>query len=486
MPKTTSEIRPRRLLEQSMVAQEIADCEQEMLALEKAMIDLKYKRMSLDTKMNTVSDPMAMLPLDVTTEIFAIVNDSQDRTDFSSLPALFLLGRICKTWRNIVWNRPFLWKDIAIRLSYNKYAKQERLLEEWLNRSGACQLYYNIASHRHWEPPESFATLILKTASRWKSFKCISPLTSLFDEIASHTFPALSTIELDFGNWNNDFNINAPRLRKIQILSHWPVLEIYDNWQQLTKVSLKLPIDHVLNLIQHLDQVQALFLESTGLTEVTSLQPIVPKELLHLSHLKITGRNKWASRILTAVTVPALSNLELHFTKMPATNTLWMDGVENLLRRSSFSLATLNLQNINLKEELGLDFLKSFVTLSSLSLRHQSHGLSDLTINRLNPNANGRSTECLLPALTHLDYSGRINFKAKTLTTMLEQRLAVSQTNPLIKALRVVDITYLNASWAQTGDLANPNRVQAFYRDISDLASHGTVLKVMWDENSRL
>lgn len=94
----------------SIVAQEITECENKMLALEKALIDLKYKRMALNTKMNSVSDPTARLPLDITIEIFAIAIDSQDTDDTYSLPVPFLLGRICKMWRNNVWNRPSLWK----------------------------------------------------------------------------------------------------------------------------------------------------------------------------------------------------------------------------------------------------------------------------------------------------------------------------------------------------------------------------------------
>jgi hypothetical protein len=60
----------RRNTDREIIKREIVDYEEQMLALESPMVDLKHRRFALNEKLNRTSPIISMLPLDVISEIF--------------------------------------------------------------------------------------------------------------------------------------------------------------------------------------------------------------------------------------------------------------------------------------------------------------------------------------------------------------------------------------------------------------------------------
>jgi len=137
----------RRNTDREITKREIVDYGEQMLALNGLMVDLKHRRFALNEKLNRTSSIISMLPLDVISEIFFLVYEVQDKRNFGILRAPFILGRICKAWRQIVWSTPRIWSTIMIRFASKKYAAQEQLLKEWFYRVGNCQLCTPILRH---------------------------------------------------------------------------------------------------------------------------------------------------------------------------------------------------------------------------------------------------------------------------------------------------------------------------------------------------
>ncbi|KAH9474587.1 hypothetical protein JR316_0013049 [Psilocybe cubensis] len=380
-PQTpTSDFSSRRRLNQTLVVNEAVECENDITSLQNVLIDLKYKRMALNTKLNSVHDLMAELPLEVTTEIFQLVVDSQEESNLRSLPTQFLLGRVCKAWRDTVWKHPSLWKDIRIQIIAEKYPKQEELLGEWLNHSGTRPITVSIASKDRWQPPQSFATLLLGTSQRWTAFTCCSPLSSISEGLAADpppSFPLLSSIKVFTNglpqNESMKYNFNAtPKLRNI-FLSH---------------PYLCLPASYALSFINSLQNIRKLVIWLTkGSANQIASQHTGLKILPSLNSLCLTGENTAASVILDRIITPALMDLRLWIYSTGSANLdhAWITSLNDLRERSAFSLSNLSFKGAGIGQEgILVDAVGSFPTLSSLHIedlgKNGNFVLSDLTI----------------------------------------------------------------------------------------------------------
>lgn len=92
------------------------------------------------------SPPIDILPIELLIHIFTLVCyqpsrhwreslDDEIDPNSPSFAAPLFLGKICGSWRNIVWSTPPLWTLIDLVLPIAKHYLHAQLLEEWLGRS---------------------------------------------------------------------------------------------------------------------------------------------------------------------------------------------------------------------------------------------------------------------------------------------------------------------------------------------------------------
>ena len=103
-------------------------------------------------RVNHRYDPIRRLPVELVTFVFTLclprppsldffdLNDEMKR-DLASRPVQFLLGSICRFWRQIVLSTPQLWNILWLHVSPRTTMAQSEVLVEWLGHSGQLPLY---------------------------------------------------------------------------------------------------------------------------------------------------------------------------------------------------------------------------------------------------------------------------------------------------------------------------------------------------------
>ncbi|KDR77070.1 hypothetical protein GALMADRAFT_246254 [Galerina marginata CBS 339.88] len=475
------------------VEREIVDCEVEMLALENAMVELKYRHLALNEKLNSTSLIISMLPLDVISDIFFHVYDAQDKRKFGALPAPFILGRICKAWRRIVWSTPRLWSTVMIRFSSKKYFAQEQLLKEWFSRLGNCQLHLFFDTLDGWEPPETLFDFLQTSYPQWKSLDTWG-FMGFTSTLRKHSFPSLSHLwlrsERQFIRVGPIFDFSlAPHLQYVHICA--PLAFKVCTAQVL---GLEVPMDIQLCLTNLADgSFQYLRSLSINFTEVirdlNSIPAAVPAFLPNLTCLSLAGSRPTIARVIEAIITPRLLSLKFEVSnRTDDAPAPLLDKVLELKTRSNCRLSELRIANdVHVTEAQCMNALFSLPSLTRLSLKRlKKFTLSDAMINTLNPTVPAAMVDPMspfLPKLIEFHYTGPIMFQPRTMMTMLEQRLLFSQMDrrpesaPKFERLQLLDIKYGNRTWGQI----DPNMLQEFYRQLISLSARGTTLNLVWD-----
>ncbi|KAJ7583315.1 hypothetical protein C8J56DRAFT_1055079 [Mycena floridula] len=102
--------------------------------------------------------------------------------------APLLLGRICRSWRELALSTPALWASIHVEFSYFLGLRRvQRLCQEaqsWLVRSGTCPLTIQVLHQVHTDDLRDltidFIKFLTTISTRWRSIEIIAPSESLF------------------------------------------------------------------------------------------------------------------------------------------------------------------------------------------------------------------------------------------------------------------------------------------------------------------
>ncbi|KAF9479376.1 hypothetical protein BDN70DRAFT_878859 [Pholiota conissans] len=132
----------------------------ELQLLELLQDELTRKTAQLRVKINQSHSTInRKLPPEILATIFqACVEDPSYYNSFEAAdppasfpPPPFLLGAVCRTWRDIAWSTPRLWSSITIHLDYrpDRHAIQRTLAEEWLGRAGQLPLSIRLVADLH-------------------------------------------------------------------------------------------------------------------------------------------------------------------------------------------------------------------------------------------------------------------------------------------------------------------------------------------------
>ncbi|KAJ7597760.1 hypothetical protein C8J56DRAFT_920886 [Mycena floridula] len=186
---------------------------------------------------NSILSPIRRLPPEMLQEIFMHCLPGSSTTSVTSREAPLLLGRVCKTWREISISTPTLWSDIKISLpkdSCQREAEQTRdIVEQWIGRSGSTPLSISLASSAQISTSSQHAIelildLLVQSSARWRILDIRLPSTSLvaLESVCRNQVPLLERLRI------MSADSDPPNLAPVPFLDllHAPKLVHYAGW----------------------------------------------------------------------------------------------------------------------------------------------------------------------------------------------------------------------------------------------------------------
>ncbi|KAK0438549.1 hypothetical protein EV421DRAFT_2021164 [Armillaria borealis] len=184
----------------------------------------------------SVFTPIRRLPRDILLEIFHSVCDSwrQDAEKYDSTHdsqdmtgPLWVLGRVCGLWRDILHTSPASWaRYVLVKSPFSKHARE--ILQTYFERTGEHPLsLVAVCYSRNLAEDGEIMSLLVQSSYRWRN-ACIRthPHHIHHLESVSH-FPVLQTIEMDvFDEYDypvemaSDMCLKAPQLWQATVPDH--------------------------------------------------------------------------------------------------------------------------------------------------------------------------------------------------------------------------------------------------------------------------
>ncbi|KAF7374450.1 hypothetical protein MSAN_00329100 [Mycena sanguinolenta] len=132
---------------------QLARIDAQIEKMETALAQLKAQRASLKRPIDAhkvLLSPIRRIPHDVLVEIFLACLPSKHHALIDPTQAPMLLGRICRHWSSVAYSTPMLWRSMHIpppnylHTPPNILSRLEKIVEDWLERSGTCALALSI------------------------------------------------------------------------------------------------------------------------------------------------------------------------------------------------------------------------------------------------------------------------------------------------------------------------------------------------------
>ncbi|KAJ7449997.1 hypothetical protein B0H11DRAFT_2077966 [Mycena galericulata] len=136
-----------------------ADIERQKEALER----LEISRILVQRQLNAIRDPVARLPLEISSEIFIHCLPPHPEPGAHNIPMLLL--NICKAWSDIALSTPVLWA--AIRVVFPRAQGFKEVFGVWLQRARNRPL--SISLHKTFE--EDVAAIVLRHSHQLKNLE---------------------------------------------------------------------------------------------------------------------------------------------------------------------------------------------------------------------------------------------------------------------------------------------------------------------------
>ncbi|KAJ7664337.1 hypothetical protein DFH06DRAFT_250399 [Mycena polygramma] len=130
--------------------------------IDKYEVDIKgleNRKRATQRQLNAIRDPVARLPVELSSEIFLHCLPQQRKPDSCTAPMLLL--SVCNTWTDIVLSTPALWSTI-----YLDFPGAD-ILKAWLQRARS----YPLSIHLHRSLDHSVATVLNQYATRLRSLE---------------------------------------------------------------------------------------------------------------------------------------------------------------------------------------------------------------------------------------------------------------------------------------------------------------------------
>ncbi|KAF8912077.1 hypothetical protein CPB84DRAFT_1761206 [Gymnopilus junonius] len=480
------DIKSAYLLKRQIVEEEVALHEKKVAALENGLKDLQAQRRGLDEKLNSIL-PVSQLPLEVLTDIFFLVCDY--RKDFG-LPGPYRIGRICRSWRQIVQATPRLWTYIYLPISKARQAVQKVLLQEWIERTGNCPLHVvltrsldDLFSFDTWDPPKELFSALVATCHRWTELDIIvfpGLLQMLAEKLdvqpLQMTSLTLSAMGCDTPDWT--FKLTH-QLHTLHLQTGLRKRNIELCWNSLQVLSAGLNVNDCLAILEHCSGLIQCTLEIKRDKELVQ-HPSEKRFISQLRSMSLTGSTKLIGVVLLYLEAPLLRDLCLllfphDYEDDEDEDVFWIESLLEMVECSSFPLIKLSVKQskaVGVKEYLIAAMLANLQSVQELNLEFQHTVISDMVIKQLDISASSvEERKKCLPYLKSFIYIGGIEFRPDTMIAMLKSRGACTgyghslELEPTVKrdTRFVVDITYTNDEWFRD---KNPNVWHAFYKEV--------------------
>jgi hypothetical protein len=136
---------------------------QEDMELERKIEELQDRRRNLQMHMNASHDPFVLaFPPEISSHILLLSKEEWGYSDVEKLPMPFLLGTVCRGWRQLVRSTPRLWTTLSFTLAKPTKISLFEAVRDWLQLSGGLPLTIWISKYRGENPvsPEIYRPVI--------------------------------------------------------------------------------------------------------------------------------------------------------------------------------------------------------------------------------------------------------------------------------------------------------------------------------------
>ena len=436
--------------------------------------------------------PVRRLPPEVVAEIFVHCLPTNHNALMSIGEAPLLLGRICRTWRDISISMPQLWCSLHVVIPL--CVIRDPLIEDpsiedtscqsmknWFARSGNLPLSISVMdcswprSSNNFDPPKPKKHPLIETlvqlSHRWKSLGLNVSSLSLKPMLAltADDVPLLESIKTEERRakeslWSQcTFLRTARRLNNVSIRNVRRVssLPFALPWAQLTRLSLKnwssnsesCSVSELLDILRQCSKLESC--TSNICADPSNPPNLSPVVLPVLQHLRIfafeSDDNRMLARFFDLLIMPELC--ELQVSVKPTTPSSREEPhlhFLSVLTRRSYPLEKLSLGLLAISEDELIEFLQVLPSLRVLVIgppgedlsadNHSETTLHDRILRLLSPTK--VSPDSLCPSLTTVKFTfgKHHNFSEDALLDFINSRW--QPVHPGIARLESVEISF--------------------------------------------
>ncbi|KAL0565137.1 hypothetical protein V5O48_016895 [Marasmius crinis-equi] len=346
------------------------------------------------------------LPAEIIAEIF--LRCPYDRSTFEVEKTPWILGRVCRRWREVALGMPELWKRIWITrdvMKPNRKRFATDVLRAVLDRAsgGNLRVYINLWKIFPSDPDlREMFRLLRSTSNRWEVFELRSrtdppgifdiPLYPCFDASEETPFASLKELYIITRLKHFDFDgklvralVRAPSLNVLAIRSK-PEFKVEEAeavpvpsfaWEGITHLETGgfygRQYSEILYQCTKLHTLVIDDLNSTGRegTEIPTIRLETIRRLRLSLYNRWTGRKKESKAFCEALVLPGLKELEV----VRGVNTaIDFDSLGGLVRRSGCELSSVSIQDISIMDVAVGEFLRTTPEVASLTVKGRLFG----------------------------------------------------------------------------------------------------------------
>ncbi|KAF8181830.1 hypothetical protein BJ912DRAFT_906679, partial [Pholiota molesta] len=308
----------------------------------------------------------------------------------------FLLGAVCRTWRDIAWSTPRLWAAITINMDFPPHnrATQMSLIQEWLSRAGQLPLSIRLINNSFLHNDSTFLhsddihqmrliiDLVNQYSPRWRNLIIHLPtyVFPWFATVGNHA-PILEYLKVEgkphFRNnrWSDDESgfdtlnlgktpslnyLSIQRLSLCQLNLDWSSL-IHFSSENLTDIE-GLEVLRRAPLLEHITLPTCA--GSSSITDLYAL-PSTPIFTQRLRTFSLTFQNQDGAAFMDTLTCPALDTLSIVGPPM--------GSLAPFSLRSGFALKSLSLKFCREQARSFVQLLYGQPSLAELNVGWSSH-----------------------------------------------------------------------------------------------------------------
>ncbi|KAJ7488846.1 hypothetical protein FB451DRAFT_1125082, partial [Mycena latifolia] len=171
------------------------------IARQKAILrDLEKAKSDVQSDLNSILDPMAKLPVEISSDIFmrCLSDDPIPTPDSTAAPLLFL--NVCRSWNTIAISTPSLWAGIRLE------SPRTELMKLWLSRARNHPL--SISLRGNLDP--DVCHLVQQNARQVQTLELFFPSGKQLQELTT-PLPSLQTLVLGQGQDEDGYSDSYSR-----------------------------------------------------------------------------------------------------------------------------------------------------------------------------------------------------------------------------------------------------------------------------------